>query len=646
MKKKALERIPLHEAEGYDATAWEFGEDLVIDIREKDLRIVLGKKEYGNYQNGIWDERSLENLRLPELVTMPEKEEQMVIRWVIERATIHQVLGRWDAAVEKMEYRIRVNKRYRAAELREQRLEERCEAVPAVPDDFPAWTETCFGPSVLFYHRTSRRHAEVFCAKCGGTVKYAFRRTASFEGKFESLWEEPVRGQEGTCMLCGARGIYRSDRKQDTVLMKSGCAYILQKFLNGVVVRKFICERYSNPKRKDKYIQLEEARAYFLPDRKPLAVKDKVIMDYRYRDNWTGETRWHDCNTPGMSNITWQKGTIYPGSFEELKGTRYQYSGIREYYDWHSQINPKRYLECYNSAPALEYLVHARATRIVEHILECGLRSINEFGRNPSEVLRLPADQAYRFIRENGSFRQLELMQRAYMDGWKIDRQTERELIASGVEIYRIGIAMNYMGARKFLNQLMKYSRTNNPFIQWQAERIQRVSITYTDYLTMRDAQGYDMTNSIFLFPRDLTAAHHEMVVLQKNAAQELELARKEAAYGQKIKERLSAAIKRYAWKDGERMIFPAGSAREIVMEGRELHHCVGGDNYLSRHARGESTILFMRKQEEPEIPYITVEIVGGEINQWYGAYDKKTDKEENEEWLERYQQVLKKRAV
>ena len=93
-------------------------------------------------------------------------------------------------------------------------------------------------------------------------------------------------------------------------------------------------------------------------------------------------------------------------------------------------------------------------------------------------------------------------------------------------------------------------------------------------------------------------------------------------------------------------VIRPAADAGEIILEGRTLHHCVGGDTYLSRHAEGTSTILFLRKKEHPEIPYITVEISGKRICQWYGAYDKKTDEKENEAWLNNYLRALKRRAV
>ena len=91
-------------------------------------------------------------------------------------------------------------------------------------------------------------------------------------------------------------------------------------------------------------------------------------------------------------------------------------------------------------------------------------------------------------------------------------------------------------------------------------------------------------------------------------------------------------------------MIRPARNAGEIVTEGRVLHHCVGGDSYLKKHDSGQSIILFLRAVADPEIPYITVEIETESlhIRQWYGAYDKKPDKELIEKWLDKYETRLK----
>ncbi len=99
-------------------------------------------------------------------------------------------------------------------------------------------------------------------------------------------------------------------------------------------------------------------------------------------------------------------------------------------------------------------------------------------------------------------------------------------------------------------------------------------------------------------------------------------------------------------YEDGGLCIRLAESAAEIVMEGRLLHHCVGGDNYLSKHNRGDSYILMLRTREEPEIPYITVEIRNNQILQWYGEYDKKPNRERIEAWLTGYIENLNRKHL
>lgn len=81
-------------------------------------------------------------------------------------------------------------------------------------------------------------------------------------------------------------------------------------------------------------------------------------------------------------------------------------------------------------------------------------------------------------------------------------------------------------------------------------------------------------------------------------------------------------------------------------MEGRILHHCVGGDSYLGKHNDGQTYILMLRFAKEPEIPYITVEIERDthRLIQWYGAHDRKPDKEHMQKWLDDYVGHLKQK--
>ena len=48
----------------------------------------------------------------------------------------------------------------------------------------------------------------------------------------------------------------------------------------------------------------------------------------------------------------------------------------------------------------------------------------------------------------------------------------------------------------------------------------------------------------------------------------------------------------------------------EFQFESEKLNHCVGwNDRYLQRHVKGISMIFFMRRKEEPEEPFFTIEV-------------------------------------
>ena len=148
--------------------------------------------------------------------------------------------------------------------------------------------------------------------------------------------------------------------------------------------------------------------------------------------------------------------------------------------------------------------------------------------------------------------------------------------------------------------------------------------------------EGYDLSNSVYLFPRDLQSAHNEMVLQRESAKLDKRIKEVEKNYAA-IKKHYRKTAKMYSFESDGYLIRPAKCAGEIVMEGRLMHHCVGGDNYLEKHAKGKSFILLMRKKEKPEEPYVTIEIKDKEIVQWYEAYDKKPHEDEIQPWLDSY---------
>lgn len=201
---------------------------------------------------------------------------------------------------------------------------------------------------------------------------------------------------------------------------------------------------------------------------------------------------------------------------------------------------------------------------------------------------------------------------------------------------------LTYMSMQQLINRVEKYEKQlykkpkeNHEFEQTLKE--------YDDYLRMREELGYDMTNEVFLYPRDLHTKHQEMVMESNARKDEMTIKKKNKEFPN-IAKCYEILCRRYQAAAGGYIIRPAKSAGEIIMEGRTLHHCVGGDRYLRSHDKGESTILFLRKVKKPDIPYITIEIRGTHIIQWYGAHDRKPNQEFFDKYLKDYIEQLEQR--
>lgn len=144
---------------------------------------------------------------------------------------------------------------------------------------------------------------------------------------------------------------------------------------------------------------------------------------------------------------------------------------------------------------------------------------------------------------------------------------------------------------------------------------------TWIDYLDAAEHLGLDLENDVIRMPKELHRAHDSRcaawAAIQERQRETADRERR-AALLKGYKEIRQKLEKRYAFEaDGLRIVIPKDAA-EIVAEGRMLKHCVGG--YADRHLEGKTTILFLRRVEAPEIPYVTIEMTaGGEIRQAHG---------------------------
>ena len=82
----------------------------------------------------------------------------------------------------------------------------------------------------------------------------------------------------------------------------------------------------------------------------------------------------------------------------------------------------------------------------------------------------------------------------------------------------------------------------------------------------------------------------------------------------------------------------------EFQFESAQLNHCVGwNDRYLKKHVQGISMIFFMRRKEEPDKPFFTIEIDKNQVLQ-VQTHDHATDAAITDlvkDWFSNYQDQI-----
>lgn len=558
----------------------------------------------------------------------------------------------WWNYISKHQNNIVADKRIRAStrryERRQQALSDRQNHTQKLPEKviLDRADSYYFSERHFLYYKKRGSWADIACSKCGGVSYDRWKSGISYESQFQKQIEEPREGLIGACPLCGAQGEYKCQGKVKGVHEKKIHLFLGQKYKElGMVMRyvevskewvlEQICEKKGTEMSGayEKISGVEMARAYFEPGK-------KVQIDYHKHNPYTGRDYWDDCNLSGIANIEIKEGHVMGETYKNMSGTMFQYSAMKEYAGRQTSFNPIEYLERYQQTPQIEMLVKMGMDNVVKKMIKCSYGIVaNESGKSMNTFLGIRKQRVRRLKESRGDLELLKVMQMEYRMGaaWT-DEQFER-IAELHLERGQIEIATEYMSLQQLLNRIAKYAGCEyGTECTGAVHRLQSTATAYVDYLNMRHELGYDLTNMIYQYPRDLKMAHDRMVMESNQKEMDKRLKEVKQKFTG-IRKQYRKLRKKYYYEDEEYIIRPAKSAEEIVMEGRILHHCVGGDTYLKRHDTGTSYILMLRFKEDADNPYITIEINAetDRIIQWYGAYDKKPDQEHIQEWIDQY---------
>lgn len=639
------------------------------------VRIILTKKEFwnyfpeteqwtrqkvekdGGYGNYIWGEKAVtwEQMEKENVLQSTEDLERIKKFCKIKIPVYYE--ARWWQYIYKHEDDLataaRIDREHRKFVRRQEALKDRMAHTAKLPKKriLEYADRIYFQKEHHLYYKKYGSWTKIACSKCGGVTDARWRDGISYESQFQKHTEEPREGKSGKCPMCGAVGTYKCQGKIKGEYSKKIHLFLGQRYKEDGAVLRYVeiekawtlgfIEGNDGPEMYNAAEELsgvEVARAYFESGK-------KVQIDYHKHDLYRNEDFWDDCNLYGLANIDIKAATIMPETYEELKNTIFRYSGLKEYDEQAQEVNPIRYLQNYQKTPQIEILAKLGLSEIVKGINEgrTGI-IVDASAKRLDALLGIRRERTKKLIEEKGDARLLRVLQiEKSLDQHWTEEQVNH-LRETGLDIAHIAFVLNYMTIQKLLNRIEKYAGCAYETNCGRAvANIRNTAIIYIDYLMMRERRGYDLHNTVYQQPRDLSAAHRQMVTETNREEVKKRLEETEERY-ENIKKRYRSLRKEYCYEDATYLIRPARSAEEIVMEGRILHHCVGGDNYLSKHNEGKSYILMMRYQKEPETPYITIEINPEQkrIAQWYGERDTKPDKEKIQSWLDNYLEKLK----
>lgn len=525
-------------------------------------------------------------------------------------------LGVWNiGAYERM---LGGEKRERARDRKQKRIEEEMAKVPCVPDEVGEWLESVIFPEHFLFFEKDGKRTTYNCTSCGCT------------GWKKIGWK---RGKRTKCPKCGCevrtngRWAERTRTEQVVILQQYGQQWVERQF-------KAVC-KWGDGKKK---INLYE--------------KCRAVMEVGecWGKVWYGlyseadelEQDFWDANSRGQR---FTNSYLWPGNLGEvLKCGNLEKSGMDILADKGVKFNVNQFITGFHNRPFVEYLIKTGLVRLAAEIVNdwaIGGHYVHGCVRTDAHDLRgtlqLDGNRVSRMKRMNGGISALRWLQYEQKEGVRITQESLDYLGSKDIDPE---------GCEEILKGLKSVNRMVN-YMKKQKVATSKLIETWRDYLRMAEAEGMDVTDDIVRFPKDLKARHDQLVEI-RNRRRDAERARKEeekyAGLDQRIKKRLPQVAK-YYWQNDDYVVVPAARCKELVEEGRRLHHCVGAsDIYMERMAEGKTWILFLRKNVELETPYYTIEIdmKNDKILQWYSEYDRKPDKEVVEKVLKKFSKSVK----
>lgn len=523
----------------------------------------------------------------------------------------------------------------KSLERKNEEKEELFELIPPIPENFFDSIERNADRGNIIYYKRHGRYADYKCCQCG---KQYTLRNAEYEG-IEPVKVYPIPKQMETmqCPECGKYAVlYPLGRAKKTFQDFYTILYQV------AADETFIARRFYTIISRDQY--------------GPYEIKTTETDRIFLRKGYTRQYWYSSYNSKWYSekNISFnQVNTLYEYGYDNIKNSCLKYMPDDLYKlrmsggESRSRINMMRFETAMSYAwcPQLEALFKCGLTKICIRIMWNGghTRDISKKEKELHKILKINKQQ-FNYIMmkpEDCTFNTLEMLHFADKNNIPVRKYSALSKMWRTDTCEHIRYLIRFQSFDKLYNTLQKYISDGHYGIMYEVIR------EYSDYLHEREAQGDDLNNSVYLRPRDLYDTYTRLRI-EAEQKRDNEYIDKMMEKYPAIKARSEKIPKKYTFECDGLIIRPAQDAREIVLEGRILHHCVGSDGqrYMKNFNEGKAWIMMVRHENAPDVPFVTVELKDNKIAQWYGEHDTKPDEEHVNVFLDKYIEHLNEKRA
>ncbi len=572
-----------------------------------------------------WLTAKLDMLTWPDYVRDSEK------KWISAKddQTVRQYLGMEHGGYRGLlDYQLKV----RADELQRRHKRETdpwdldLEQTPELPRDWDKWVSKVGIPENFIFYRYSRKGADRgYCTYCEREVPII----------------KPRHNKTGTCLRCRHRITFKSEGKTGWYL-RTGMAYmyLLQRCTDGFMVRTFQGERTY------KKGSFQEASVYCCEIRRTVCSKrGEPLRAYYWGEYKQKEMRWIKGQIIAPSKYWYRdyKGRVYGKTLPDLMRHELCRTGLAETARNLGRIDPENYLVILSRVPELELLAKGNLPFLLKEYLDSSYKLEEQVegskGSSLKHLLGIDSSRISRLRKNKGGIRFLKWLQYEKQAG---------ELIPDNIIAWfcREKIMAEDL---KFISDRMSLIQIYNYICRQMSETGMssgEVLTTWKDYLSMAVRFHMDVGDAIVYRVRKLRQRHDELVEQchRKDLGIRAGEILKKYPHVESVYEALGD---KYAYADKNYTILVPKSIEEIMLEGEALHHCVGSsERYYDRINRQESYILFLRKSQDVERPYYTLEVEpDGTVRQKRTMFDRQEpDIEDATRFLRKWQKELAKR--